>query len=48
MMDTVITETAPDVHRLPTFVDEANLTMNQFLLCGDLFTAVLEGIRPKA
>ena len=34
-MDTVITEIAPDVYRLSTFVDEANLTMNQFLIGGD-------------
>jgi len=34
-MDTVITEIAPDIYRLSTFVDEANLTMNQFLVDGD-------------
>lgn len=34
-MNTVITEIAPDIYRLSTFVDEANLAMNQFLIDGD-------------
>ncbi|MGA5199695.1 MBL fold metallo-hydrolase, partial [Streptomyces exfoliatus] len=34
-MTTTITEIAPDIYRLSTFVDEANLTMNQFLVDGE-------------
>ncbi len=34
-MTITITEIAPDIYRLSTFVDEANLTMNQFLVDGE-------------
>ncbi|MGU3582147.1 MBL fold metallo-hydrolase [Rhodococcus sp. C26F] len=34
-METEITEIAPDVYRVSTFLDAANLTMNQFLVDGD-------------
>ena len=30
-MDTTITEIAPDIYRLSTYLDEPNLIMNQFL-----------------
>ncbi|PTR28804.1 hypothetical protein C8K36_103172 [Rhodococcus sp. OK519] len=34
-MDTEVTEIAADIFRLSTFVDEANLPMNQFLIRGE-------------
>lgn len=34
-MSTTITEIAPDIYRLSTFVEEANLAMNQFLVDGE-------------
>lgn len=34
-MDTDVTEIAPDIFRLSTFLDEADLPMNQFLLLGE-------------
>ncbi|MCA1004780.1 MBL fold metallo-hydrolase [Rhodococcus hoagii] len=34
-MDTEVTEIAADIFRLSTFVDEADLPMNQFLILGD-------------
>ncbi|MCD7051268.1 MBL fold metallo-hydrolase [Rhodococcus sp. BH2-1] len=34
-MDTEVTEIAADIFRLSTFVDEADLPMNQFLIRGD-------------
>jgi flavorubredoxin len=34
-METTITEIAPDIYRLSTFLDEANLAMNQFLVDDD-------------
>ncbi|MCE4269058.1 MBL fold metallo-hydrolase [Rhodococcus sp. MS16] len=34
-MSTTITEIAPDIYRLSTFVPEANLAMNQFLVDGE-------------
>lgn len=34
-MDTTITEIAPDIYRLSTYLDEPNLIMNQFLVDGE-------------
>ncbi|MEE2032804.1 oxygen-binding di-iron domain-containing protein [Rhodococcus chondri] len=34
-METKITEIAPDIYRLSTFVDDVNLAMNQFFVDGD-------------
>ncbi|MCJ0906599.1 MBL fold metallo-hydrolase [Rhodococcus sp. ARC_M6] len=34
-MSTTISEIAPDIYRLSTFVEEANLVMNQFLVDGE-------------
>lgn len=54
-METTVTEIAPDIFRLSTFLDEANLPMNQFLVADDepllfhtgqraLFPAVSEAV----
>ncbi|AWK70487.1 MBL fold metallo-hydrolase [Rhodococcus oxybenzonivorans] len=34
-MDTTITEIAPDIYRMSTYIDDANLIMNQFLVDGE-------------
>lgn len=33
-MDTTVTEVAPDIYRLSTFLEDADLLMNQFLVAG--------------
>lgn len=44
-MSTTITEIAPDIYRFSTFVEEANLSMNQFLVNGELPLLFHTGLR---